>query len=97
MHIVVIMAGIRFQIRHELEEKFREAAMRRFGFAKGALSRAAEEAIEGWLSNIENIKYEGDPVEAIDGLLSDIKMDSVKLQHSARKLWTGVSSGHVSR
>jgi len=82
------MPGIRFQIKRELEAKFREAAMRKFGFSKGSLSRAAEEAIDGWLSSIENVKFEGDPVAAIDGLLSDLKMDSVELQHSARKLWT---------
>jgi hypothetical protein len=40
------MPGIRLQIRKELEERFREVAMRRFGFKKGALSRATEEAIE---------------------------------------------------
>ena len=81
------MPGIRLQIRKELEERFREVAMRRFGFKKGALSRAAEEAIERWLLSLEEVKFEGEPVEAIDGLLSDIDMDSVELQHLAKKLW----------
>ncbi len=89
------MAGLRLQIRKELEAKFRETAMRRFGFTKGALSRAAEEAIEKWLSSMEEVKFEGEPVEAIDGLLSDIKMGSVELQHLAGKLWTKVAAGHV--
>lgn len=82
------MSGLRVQVRRELEEKFREAAMRRFGYSKGALSRAAEEAFEKWLSSIEEVKFEGDPVEAIEGLLSDLKMGSVELQHSVGKLWS---------
>ena len=37
--------GLRFQLKNDLERRFRETAMRRFGFGKGALSMAAEEAI----------------------------------------------------
>ena len=33
------------------------------------------------------LSFKGDPVEAIDGLLEDIDVDSVELQHKARKLW----------
>jgi len=80
---------LRVQINQKLERKFREAAMRKFGYGKGALSRAAEEAIMKWISTTEeeNLSFEGDPVEAIDGLLSDIDIDSVELQHEARKIW----------
>ncbi len=83
------MAGLRLQLRSDLEKRFRETAMRRFGFAKGALTRAAEQAFEGWLSTAkENIRFEGDPVKAIDGILSDLKLNSVELQHSARRVWS---------
>jgi len=77
------MAGLRFQVKEELERKFREAAMKRFGYGKGALSRAAEEALQKWLASTitEGEAFEGDPVEAIDGLLADVNLDSVKLQH----------------
>jgi predicted DNA-binding protein len=81
------MAGLKIHIRKDLEERFREAAMRRFGYKKGALSKAAEEAIEKWLNSIEDVKFEGDPVEAIKGILSEVKMNSVDLQHLAKKLW----------
>jgi predicted DNA-binding protein len=81
------MAGLKIHIRKDLEERFREAAMRRFGYKKGALSKAAEEAIEKWLNSIEDVKFEGDPVEAIRGILSEVKMNSVDLQHLAKKLW----------
>jgi hypothetical protein len=82
--------SLRVQINQKLEQKFREAAMKRFGYGKGALSKAAEEAIMKWISTIEkeDLIFEEDPVEAIDGLLSDIEMDSVELQHEAKKIWT---------
>ncbi|MGD0329656.1 MAG: hypothetical protein ABSB40_04315 [Nitrososphaeria archaeon] len=80
---------LRVQIDKKLEQKFRELAMKRFGYAKGALSKAAEEAFTQWTSMQENEKlsFEGDPVEAIDGLLSDVDIDSVELQHEAKKIW----------
>jgi hypothetical protein len=82
------MAGLRLHVRDELERRFRETAMRRFGFGKGALTRAAEQAFERWLSTAsENIQFEGDPVKAIDGILGDVKLSSVELQHSVRKAW----------
>jgi hypothetical protein len=80
------MAVLKIQIRKDLEERFREVAMRRFGYKKGALSKAAEKAIEKWLNSIEEDKFEGNPVEAIRGILSEVKMNSVELQHLAKKL-----------
>lgn len=90
---------LRFQIDQKLERKFREAAMKRFGYGKGALSKAAEEAIMKWISTIEkdNLSFEGDPVEAIEGLLSDINIDSVELQHEAKKIWALKVLKNVSR
>ena len=81
--------SLRIKIDQKLERKFREAAMRRFGYGKGALSKAAEEAIRRWVSTVESesLSFDEDPVEAIDGLLSDIDLDSVNLQHEAIKFW----------
>jgi len=92
------MAGMRLQVKEELEKKFREAAMRRFGYGKGSLSRAAEEAIQKWLTSVsaENFVFEGDPVEALDGLLADVDSDSVEMQHLAIKKWTGGVLTNVS-
>ncbi len=93
------MAGLRLQLRSDLEKRFRETAMRRFGFGKGALTRAAEQAFERWLSTgtgKENIRFEGDPVKAIDGILDDLKLNSVELQHSARRVWVSKGSRNVS-
>ena len=64
-------------------------AMRRFGFGKGSLSKAAEEAFLMWISMVDQtLGSSGDPVEAIDGLLADVEIDSVRLQHEAGKFWT---------
>jgi len=47
--------------------------MKKFGYGKGALKKAAEEAILKWISTVEleEIKFEEDPVEAIEGLLQE--------------------------
>jgi hypothetical protein len=82
-------AVIKAKIDSRLELRFRELAMRRFGYSKGAISRAVEEAILRWISLAEegSISFEGDPVEVIDGILSDINMGSVELQHMIRDIW----------
>ena len=80
---------IRAKIDGRLELRFRELAMRRFGYGKGALSRAVEEAILRWVSSVEeeSVFFEGDPVEVIDGVLSDVRLDSVELQHRIKDIW----------
>lgn len=80
--------GLRVQLTEETEKKFREAAMRRHGYGKGALSKAAEDAFQKWIASAKEVpQFEGDPVKAIEGILSDVKMGSVELQHSAKRLW----------
>jgi len=90
--------SLRVQLNNKLEHKFRETAMKRFGYAKGALSKAAEEAILNWISTVENqnTNFEGDPVKAIEGLLRDVSVDSVTLQHETQKLWAKKVLDHVS-
>ena len=80
---------IRANISKDLERRFRELAMRRFGYAKGSLQKAVEEAIARWVSWVEeeNLKFEGDPVEDIDGILADLDIDSVELQHRLKEVW----------
>ncbi len=80
---------IKAKIDSRLELRFRELAMRKFGYSKGAISRAVEEAILRWISLAEegSISFEGDPVEVIDGILSDINMGSVELQHMIKDIW----------
>lgn len=78
---------IRAKIDEKLELRFRELAMRRFGYSKGSLSRAIEEAILRWVAFVEDLASGSDPIDAIDGVLSDIDMDSVELQHIIRDVW----------
>ena len=89
--------SLRVQINPKVEEKFREAAMKRFGYGKGALSKAAEEAILKWLSTTEKeaVNFEGDPVKSIEGLLKDVNVDSVTLQHETQKVWAKKVLTHV--
>jgi len=92
-----VVAVIRANVDRELERKFRELAMKRFGYAKGSLQRAVEEAIMRWVAWVESelIEFEGDPVEAIDGVLAGLDVDSVELQHRARELWASRVLGGV--
>jgi hypothetical protein len=80
---------IKAKIDKKLELKFRESAMRRYGYSKGAISRAVEDAILKWISLVEKeqISFEGDPIEAIKGILSDVKFESVELQHMIKDIW----------
>jgi hypothetical protein len=89
--------SLRVQLDPKLERKFRETAMKKFGYGKGALSKAAEEAILNWVSTEgETPSFEGDPVKAIEGLLKDVEMDSVKLQHETQKIWAKKVLEHAS-
>ena len=89
--------SLRIQIDDKLERKFREKAMKRFGYGKGALSKAAEEAILNWVStdSEDNVNFEGDPIKAIEGLLKDVNVDSITLQHEIQKLWAKKVLNHV--
>ncbi len=89
---------MRGQLDKNLERRFRELAMKRFGYGKGALSKALEEAVERWVLAVghEQFSFDGDPVEAIDGLLSDLDVDAVKLQHEIEKIWASRTLKNVS-
>ena len=70
--------------------------MKRFGYGRGALTRAAEQAIERWVSSgKESVRFEGDPVKAIDGILAGLNLNSVELQHSVRGTWASKVSRNV--
>ena len=54
---------MRFQIKEKLRREFREAAMKRFGYGKGALSKAAKEDLSQWISTVKRgeLSFEGGP------------------------------------
>lgn len=89
--------SLRVELNKELERKFRELAMRKYGYSKGAIKKATELAIKNWTREsafetpASDIK---DPVRLLEGGLSHLrgKMTSVELQHDAMKNWIRKSS-----
>ena len=85
-----VVAGIKVYVRDEVEEKFRRLAMTVFGFGRGSISKAAEEAFLWWMMKYEHMLKEvsvpEDPVGAIKGMLIGVKKGGVELQHEARRL-----------
>ncbi|MBI4154472.1 hypothetical protein HY498_00085 [Candidatus Woesearchaeota archaeon] len=81
---------LKVKFEKDLEQKFRELAMRRYGFSRGAIKKASEEAISRWIreegGGLPKVK---DPIKAIRGALKHLrgKYTSVELQHEATKLW----------
>lgn len=67
--------------------RFRQLAMKSFGFGKGAISKAATVAIDDWMNRVETRGKRKGSIESLVGLAKDIKGDSVSLQHSALKKW----------
>jgi len=79
------MGEIKIKISDEIERKFREMAMRNFGYSKGSISQAAQKAIADWIvTNIE-IEIIDDPIKSISGLMKKVKKTSLELQHEAWK------------
>lgn len=82
------MALLKVVISDTVEQNFRKTAMERFGYSKGALSRAAEEALDQWLEMpgefVEELQALGNPVKAISGMLKHVKKSSVELQHQVK-------------
>ena len=86
--------SLRVELNKELERKFREMAMKRYGYVKGSIKKATEVAIKKWtqaaLEDKKNIKAMEDPIKLIEGTLSHLKgrKTSVQLQHAAIKIWS---------
>jgi hypothetical protein len=48
------MGEVRGTVTSEAEQKFRALAMKKFGYGKGSLSKALEEALLQWIQTHEN-------------------------------------------
>ena len=72
----------------ELEQKFRESAMKKYGYEKGSLKKAAKEAIRRWIREQDEIPVVDEPFALIEGILEKWKgkTTAVEMQH-AKKLW----------
>ncbi len=85
------LKAIKFYISESENETFRKNAMMKYGYAKGSISQAAEEAICHWNKHffVPRLSREefGDPIAAIEGLLQGkTTKTSIELQHEASKI-----------
>ena len=84
------MGSIKIYISDDVERKFREVAMKLYGYRKGSLSIASEKAISAWLAQVSEVLEVAesirDPVEAIYGMLSHVKRTGVELQHETGEI-----------
>ncbi len=48
-----VMGEIRGVVNSEAEAKFRRLAMKKYGYGKGSLSKALEEALTVWMTQYE--------------------------------------------
>ena len=81
---------LKVELEKELEHKFREIAMRKYGYVKGSLQKATKEALSSWvIQQSTKIPKVEDPFKLVEGMLSHLKgkKTSVQLQHEAVKLW----------
>lgn len=81
---------LKVELEKELENKFREAAMRKFGYSKGSLQKASKEALSNWvMQQSHKVPKVEDPFKLVEGILGHLrgKTTSVELQHEAVKLW----------
>lgn len=84
-----LMGVIKFTVPDEVEEQFRERAMKRFGHKRGSIGKAGEEAISTWIAE-QDIDIEltpsQNPLLRKRGHLSHVDMGSVELQESVGEL-----------
>ncbi len=48
------MGEVRGVVSEDVEDRFRRLAMKRFGYGKGSLSKALEEALQQWIALIDS-------------------------------------------
>ncbi len=80
---------IKVNFEEGFEEKFRELAMKKYGFSKGVIKKASEKAIKNWVNKEEIIPKVNDSFSLVRGMMKEFrgKYTSVELQHEAIKLW----------
>jgi len=86
------MGELKVTLDDELLKLLKERAYKIFGFKKGSLKSAVELAIKDFIDRIDVLQRGDLSVKDIRGLLKDLKVTSVGLQHKALKLWVGECS-----
>ena len=84
------MRGLKVYVDEKLEKRFRKVAMEVYGYGRGSISKAVEDAIRRWLLEhevmLDKMEIPDDPVKAIRGMLKHVKKSGVELQHEARSI-----------
>ena len=89
------MGEMKIKISDATEKAFRKLAMHRFGYQRGALSEAAQEAIETWSEVYEEkAQNNGNLWDSLEGCMKHVKKTSVELQHEA---WNSVVEKHIKK
>ena len=84
---------IKVDLDAKLEKRFRELAMKKFGYSKGSIKKATETAIRKWATEETVAEKKGEKksssVSLIAGGLAHLKgkKTSVELQHEVKELW----------
>lgn len=81
------MGELKVSLDEGLLKAFKERAYRVFGFKKGSLKEAVELAIRDFIDRVDLILTEEEGIRRIRGLLKDLNVTSVELQHKALELW----------
>lgn len=83
------MGILEFTIPDDVEERFRQRAMERFGHKRESIEKAGEEAISTWIAE-QNVGTEclqsQNPLLTKRGRLGDVDTGSVELQESVGEL-----------
>ena len=82
---------LKLEFEKGLEQEFRKIAMKTYGYSRGALKKAGQEAIQQWIKKhaFSDLPPIENPLNLLEGLLSHLrgKKTSVELQHEAKKRW----------
>ncbi len=75
------MGEVKVKLSDETEAAFRKSAMETFGYSKGSLSKAAEQAIKEWVAARPKTNEVPESLGKLIGVLKHVKKSSVELQH----------------
>ena len=81
---------LKVYVDEELKKRFCKVVMEVYGYGRGSISKAVEDAMRRWLLEHEvmlaEIEIPEDPVKVIRGMLKHVKKSGVELQHEARSI-----------
>ena len=81
------MQVLKAQVKKSKAEEFKKTAMDNYGYSKGTISKALNEAIAEWIKK-RNTKKSVKASE-LTGIASELKDSSLKAQKKATKIFMG--------